>query len=181
MLHKVFTYTDYDGKEATLDAYFQLSKNDCIDLDRAFEKQGGLINYLTTLLLEIENRRGGQEESLTNEEFVRFVRVVTSKAYGERPKNNPSLFLKEDDYGFPLAPKFRGTPAYDDFVFGLLTGKEDFAAFSEAILPNISPEQRAEGEKLLAERGLNLRVLEGGAAETETASEAPINPARKEA
>ena len=76
MLHKVFTYTDYEGKEKTLDAYFNLSKNDCIDLDRAFEEEGGLIAYLTSLIKDSKEH----PDEPPKETFIKFVRVLVSKA-----------------------------------------------------------------------------------------------------
>ena len=152
MLKKDFTYTDYNGNEKTLTAYFHLNKNDCIDLDAAFAEEGGLIDYLKTLINETKEN----PDIAMKESFVRFVRLLVSKSYGERPKGDPSLFLKEDDYGRPLVRKFKGTTAYADFVFDLLTGKEDLAAFTDGIMPKIDDEQRAEAEKLLEKEGLSL-------------------------
>lgn len=150
MLKKEFNFTDYEGNEKTLTAYFHLNKNDCIDLDAAFVEEGGLLEYLKKLIQESrENPDLAMKDS-----FVRFVRLLVSKSYGERPKSDPSLFLKEDDMGRPLVRKFKGTPAYDDFVFGLLTGSEDLAVFTEAIMPKIDDDQRAEAEKILEQEGL---------------------------
>ena len=159
MLRKEFHYTDYDGNEKSLIAYFHLNKNDCIDLDQSFVEEGGLINYLKDLVNEAKNNPDIQ----MNEPFVRFVRQLVSRSYGERPKSDPSLFLKEDDMGRPLVRKFKGTPAYDDFVFGLLTGKEDLAAFCDAIMPTIDAEQRAEAEKMLQSQGLDIVELKTAA------------------
>ena len=75
MLHKVFNYVDYDGNEKTIDADFNLSKNDCIDLDRAFEDQGGLISYLTSLIKDSKEHPNEPPKDT----FVRFVRVLVSK------------------------------------------------------------------------------------------------------
>lgn len=156
MLKKEFNFVDYDGNEKSITAYFHLNKNDCVDLDAAFVEEGGLIEYLKVLIKETsENPDIAMKES-----FVRFVRLLVSKSYGERPKGDPSLFLKEDDYGRPLVRKFKGTPAYDDFVFNLLTGKEDLGAFTDAIMPTIDDNQRAEAEKMLAAEGLKFPKAE---------------------
>ncbi len=152
MLKKEFTFEDYDGNEKTLTAYFHLNKNDCIDLDAAFADEGGLLEYLKKLINEAKEN----PDLAMKESFVRFVRLLVSKSYGERPKSDPSLFLKEDDFGKPLVRKFKGTPAYDDFVFGLLTGKEDLSVFTEAIMPKINDEQRAEAEEILKKEGLSI-------------------------
>lgn len=152
MLKKEFSYTDYEGNEKTLTAYFHLNKNDCIDLNEAFREEGGLIEYLKTLINEVKNNPDLQDK----EPFIRFVRLLVTKSYGERPKSDPSLFLKEDDMGRPLVRKFKGTPAYDDFVFGLLSGKEDLAAFCDGIMPKMDDAQQQEAEKLLAAEGINI-------------------------
>ena len=152
MLKKEFKYEDYDGNEKTITAYFHLTKNDCIDLDAAFSDQGGLIQYLKELINETRDN----PDIAMKDAFVRFVRLLVSKSYGERPKSDPTLFLKEDDYGRPLVRKFKGSPAYDQFVFDLLTGEEDLSAFCDSILPKIDEAQRAEAEKYLEKEGLQL-------------------------
>lgn len=152
MLKKTFKFEDYDGNEKTLEAYFHLNKNDCIDIDHKFEKEGGLIEYLKTLMRELKD----SPDEPPKEAFIRFVRLLVTKSYGIRPKDDPSLFLKEDDYGVPYVRKFKGTPAYDEFVFDLLTGKEDLGAFTDGIMPKIDDAQRAEAEKLLEAEGLTV-------------------------
>ena len=155
MLKKEFHFEDYEGNEKTIVAYFHLNKNDCIDLNKEFEDEGGLIEYLKTLINDAKEHPNDPPK----DSFIRFVRLLVSKAYGIRPKDDPSLFLKEDDYGKPLVRKFKGTPAYDEFVFGLLTGKEDLAEFTNGILPKIDDAQKAEAEKLLKEEGITQPVL----------------------
>ena len=36
MLRKVITYTDFDGNEAKTEAYFNLTKTECVDLNLEF-------------------------------------------------------------------------------------------------------------------------------------------------
>ena len=71
-----------------------------------------------------------------------------------RPKDNPSLFLKEDDNGKPLFRKFKQTPAYDKYVYGLLSGEESLDEFAENVMPAVSDEQKAEAAKLMEQEGL---------------------------
>ena len=156
MLKKTFLYEDYEGNVKEMTAYFHLNKNDCIDLDMAFKEEGGLIEYLKTLIQESREN----PDLAMKDPFVRFVRLLVSKSYGERPKGDPSLFLKEDDFDRPLVRKFKGTPAYDEFVFDLLSGKEDLAAFCDGIMPKIDENQKAEAEKLLKKEGIELPAPE---------------------
>ena len=150
MIKKEFHYTDYDGNDKVLEAYFHLNKNDAIDLDSEFVEEGGLIEYLKKLIKESKEN----PDDPPKQSFIRFVRLLVSKSYGVRPKRDPSLFLKEDEYGKPLVQSFKGTPAYDDFVFNLLTGKEDLAEFTNGIMPKMDDEQKAEAEKILEKEGL---------------------------
>lgn len=156
MLKKVFNYVDYDGNEKSITAYFHLNKNDAIDLDHEFEEEGGLVEYLKSLLKLAKDN----PDASPNDAFIRFVRLLVSKSYGVRPKSDPSLFLKEDDYGKPLVQKFKGTPAYDDFVYDLLTGKEDLGEFTNGIMPKVDEEQRAKAEKMLEDEGLKPTLHE---------------------
>ena len=167
MLKKEFHYTDYDGNEKTLTAYFRLTKNDCIDLNNAFANEGGLVEYLKKLLDVVKKNTESDGYTPVQDSFVRFVRLLVSKAYGERPAFNPSLFLKEDDFGNPLIRNFKGTPAYDDFVWDLLTSAngESLSDFCEQIMPQIDDSQRAEADKYLKSEGIDFAELKAQAAQ----------------
>ena len=78
--------------------------------------------------------------------LVDFVKMMVEKSYGLRPKSNPSLFMKEDDEGHRLVHKFKASPAYDEFVYRLMTGEESLNDFMEKILPEI-PEADVEAAK----------------------------------
>ena len=150
MLKKEFTFTDFEGKEKTITAYFHLNKNDCVDLDFAFQEDGGLIEYLKTVMRTAKEN----PDLVPSEKFVRFIRLLVTKSYGERPKSDPTLFLKEDDYGRPLVRNFKGTPAYDQFVYDLLTGKESLNDFADGVLPEVDEQQRNEARKMLEKEGI---------------------------
>lgn len=152
MVRKEFKYIDYDGNEKTLEAYFQLNKNDCIDLNNEFKEEGGLVEYLKALMKESKEH----PSDLPSEPFLRFVRLLVTKSFGIRPKDDPSLYLKDDDRGRPLVRKFKGCPAYDDFVYDLLAGKEDLGAFADGIMPNVDDAQKKEAQKMLAAEGIEL-------------------------
>lgn len=150
MIKKEFHYKDFNGEEKTQEAYFHLNKNDCIDMNYEFQDEGGLIEYVKKLVKESQEH----PDDPPKKDFIRFVRLLITKAYGIRPKRDPGLFLKEDEYGRPLVQSFKGTPAYDDFVFDLLTGKEDLAEFTNGIMPQMDETQKAEAEKMLEAEGL---------------------------
>lgn len=148
MLKKMITYTDYAGNEAKVEAYFNLTKTECVDLNLEFEEEGGLIGRIKKLMVERE------DGEMPRKPAVDFIKLLIEKSYGVRPKDNPSLFLKEDDDGRPLFRKFKQTPAYDAYVYALLSGEESLEEFAANVLPQISDEQKAEAAKLLEAEGL---------------------------
>lgn len=149
MLKKTITFTDFDGNERSVEAYFNLTKTECIDLNLEFEDEGGLIGRIKKLVAERE------DEETPRKPAVDFVKLLIERSYGVRPKDDPTLFLKEDDNGRPLYKKFKQTAAYDSYVYALLSGDESLDEFAENVLPQISDEQRAEAKKMLEEEGLS--------------------------
>lgn len=149
MLKKTITYTDFDGNEAKVDAYFNLTKTECVDLNLEFEDEGGLIGRIKKLMTERE------DGEMPRKPAVDFVKLLINRSYGVRPKDNPSLFLKEDDDGHPLYKKFKQSAAYDAYVYALLSGDESLDEFATNVLPQISDEQKAEAAKILEAEGLS--------------------------
>lgn len=149
MLKKVINFIDFDGNEASKEVYFNLSKQECVALNLEFEKEGGLIGRLKKLM---DEKIDGE---LPQKPMVDFVKMLIEKSYGVRPKDDPSAFIKFDDNGTPLANRFKQTLAYDTYVFALLSGEESLDEFAKSVLPQISDEQKAEGEKLMAEMGIS--------------------------
>lgn len=152
MLHKKITYTNFDGVEESVDAYFNLTKTECVDLNLEYEGEGGLIGHLKALIADSE---GGE---IRQKPAVDFVKLLVNKSYGVRPKDNPSLFLKEDDNGRPLIAKFKQSAAYDKYVYGLLSGEESLDEFAEQVMPAVSAEQKVEAQKLMEQEGLGSLV-----------------------
>jgi hypothetical protein len=148
MLKKVINYKDYDGVERQEVAYFNLDKTECVDLNLDYEDDGGIVGHLKKVLTEKED---GQ---IRRKPAIDFVKLLIEKSYGVRPKNDPSLFLKEDENGKPLFRKFKQSRAYDTYLFALLRGDEPLDEFAQSIMPEISEDQKAEAEKMIKEEGL---------------------------
>ena len=155
MLRKVIHYTDFDGKEQQMVAYFNLNKTECVDMNLEYEADGGLIGHLKQLMAA---QRDGEE---LKKPAVDFIKLIIEKSYGVRPKDNPSLFVKEDENGKPLFRKFKQSAAYDKYVFDLLSGDESLDEFAAGVMPQISEEQQAEAQKMLEEEGLGDIVSSG--------------------
>lgn len=155
MLKKIITYIDFDGNEQTTEAYFNLTKTECVDLNLEFEAEGGLIAKLKQLVSADENVRSHQKDAID------FIKLLINRAYGVRPADDPSLFLKEDDNGKPLYKKFKQTAAYDAYVFALLSGDESLDEFADNVMPQLNEAQRNEAAKLMAAEGIVVPKKEG--------------------
>lgn len=149
MLKKVINYTNYDGEAATYTAYFNLNKTECVDLNLMYEEDGGLVGRIKKLM---SKRINGDE--IPRKPAIDFIKLLIEKSYGERPEDNPALFIKEDEDGRPLWRKFKQTAAYDAYVFALLSGEESLEEFAEHVMPTVTAEQRAEAQKMMEEEGL---------------------------
>ena len=149
MLKQVIHYVDYDGKEREMTAYFNLNKTECVDINLEYEDEGGLAGHLKKLLAE---RIDGV---IRQKPAIDFIKLIIDKAYGVRPKDDPTLFLKEDEEGRSLYKRFKQTAAYDAYVYALLAGEESLEAFVENVLPPMSDEQKAAAEKMMEEEGLS--------------------------
>ena len=154
MLKKTITYKNFDGVEEQTTVYFNLTKTECVDLNLEYEEEGGLIGRIKKLTEEREDGETPKKPAID------FVKLLIDRAYGIRPKDDPSLFLKEDDDGKPLYKKFRQSAAYDAYVFALLSGDESLEEFATNVLPQISPEQRTEAVKMLEAEGVSGLVRE---------------------
>lgn len=149
MYKKTITFTNYDGVEESVDAYFNLTRTECMDLNLEYEKDGGLIGRLKKL---ISDRKEG--ENIPQKPAIDFIRLIVERSYGIRPKDDPSLFLKEDDDGKPLYKKFRQSLAYHTFVYDLLSGKESLDDFATNVMPKVSDEEKVEAQKQMRAEGL---------------------------
>ena len=147
MLRKMIPYTDFDGNQGEYEAYFNLTKTECMDLDLEYEEEGGLLEHLKNLF---KDRVNGE---IPRKPAVDFIKLLVERAYGVRPKEDRSLFLKEDEDGKPLVRKFKQHPAYDAFVYALLSGEEPLDDFAAAVLPNVSDVNMDEAKKRLREEG----------------------------
>lgn len=156
MLKKTITFTNYDGEEQSVDAYFNLTRTECMDLNLEYEDEGGLIGKLKKMINEKKNG-----DYIPQKPAVDFVRLIVERSYGVRPKDDPSLFLKEDENGNPYYRKFRQSLAYHTYVYKLLSGEESLDEFVENVMPKISEAEMAEARKQMKAEGLEQFLPEG--------------------
>ena len=129
MLKKTIKFKDYEGKDTEVVAYFNFEPQEIMDLNLEFEKEGGLIGRLNTLMEEKINGEPPRKP------IVDFVSMMVEKSFGVRPKDDPTLFLKEDEDGRPYSRRFKQSLAYKTFVWALLTGEEPLDEFTKGIMP----------------------------------------------
>lgn len=159
MIRKEINYTDFDGAQKKWVAYFNLNRTECIDIDLEYEDEGGLMEHLKSILPLLK-----QEENAKKKPLVDFVKMMVERSYGVRPKSDPSLFLKEDETGRKVIYKFKASPAYDEFVFSLMTGKESLNDFMEKILPNVPEADLKAARAKMKEEGFDLGEEEDASA-----------------
>ena len=152
MLKKTIKYEDYDGTIKTVDAYFNLTKTECVDMNLEYEAEGGLVGHLKKV---IADKKDGV---ILQKPAVDFVKLMIERAYGVRPKDDPSMFIKEDEDGKPLFRRFKQSAAYDAYVYALLSGEESLDEFATSVLPKMTNEQKAEAEKMMKQEGLDKIV-----------------------
>ena len=154
MYHKVLTYTDYDGNEQTEDAYFNLNKMECIELDLEFEEEGGLLEHLKKMFVS------RNEGDFDKNEAKNFIKLLVDRSYGIRPKDNPSLFLKLDENGNPLINRFRQSIPYSDFIWSLLNGEVPLDDFATNVLPNVPASDLEMAKQRLKDEGFDPAAID---------------------
>lgn len=145
-------FEDFEGNPCTTEAYFNLTKTECVDLNLMYEDDGGLIEHIKKIM---EKREDG---TIRQKPAIDFVKLLIDKSYGVRPKDDPTLFLKEDDDGRPLFKRFKQSAAYDAFVYAIMSGDIPLDEFASKVLPAVSDSQKNEAKAMLRKEGLGELV-----------------------
>lgn len=128
MVKKTLTYPDYDGNEITKDHYFNLSKMEFRELDRAIP--GGLNNRIEQIRVEKDEDR-----------LLDLMSTLILASYGEKAEDG--RFIKEDAQGRKLSSYFKISEAWDVLFLNLLQNEQELNEF----LVGIVPKDVAEGAK----------------------------------
>lgn len=144
MVKKTLTYPDYDGNEITKDHYFNLSKMEFRELDRAIP--GGLNNRIEQIRVEKDEDR-----------LLDLMSTLILASYGEKAEDG--RFIKEDAQGRKLSSYFKVSEAWDVLFLNLLQNEQELNEF----LVGIVPKDVAEGAKEQMEKEkANLMQENGG-------------------
>lgn len=152
MYKHVIKFEDFEGNPCTTEVYFNLTKTECVDLNLMYEEDGGLIEHIKSIMAKRE------DGTIRQKPAVDFVKMLIDKSYGVRPKDDLTLFLKEDDAGRPLYKKFKQSAAYDEFVYAIMSGEIPLDEFASKVLPTVNDTQKAEAREMLRKEGLGELV-----------------------
>ena len=128
-------YTDYDGNEREMTAYFNLNKFELLELQTSWD--GGLEKVLEKIIQEKDQKR-----------MIEMFKMIILKSYGEKSLDG-NRFVKNSE----ITEAFAQTEAYPELFMRLATDDKAAAEFINGIMPK----DLAEEVKKLEEK----RALEG--------------------
>lgn len=130
MIKKTVTYTDFDGNERTEDLYFNLTKNELIDI--AVDMPTEISDTIGDNPENIDVEAAGRKvlEKLGGAGVIKFIRTLVEKAYGIKSEDG-RRFIKTEQ----ITTEFKQTMAYDAFIMGLLENDDEAANFINNVIP----------------------------------------------
>lgn len=135
MIKKTIKYTDYNGVERTEDYYFNLNKEEVIEMEVSVE--GGYSELIDRIIKTNDNR-----------EIVNVLKTIILKSYGEKSIDG-KRFMKVDDNGNPLYRKFEDTEAFVELYMELANNAKEAAEFINAIIPKMGNDKLVENDKVV--------------------------------
>lgn len=147
MLKKTITYTNFDGVEQTEEFCFNLTKAELVDLDFEYESFGGTREYLKGLIKDIQARG----DAAPKKPMYEFIKKLVKMSVGKKSPDG-RRFVKSED----IANDFLQTEAYVEFIMDLLSNPDGIPEFVQAIVPQVSPEDRAAAKEELRKEGIDV-------------------------
>lgn len=118
MYKHVVKYEDYDGKPQEKTLWFNLSKGELLKMELKAK------NGLESTLREVS-------ESKDRAKILEIFEWIIENAYGVK-SDDGQRFVKNQE----IIDSFKQSPAYDEFLFDLLTTEDAAVAFVRGIVPN---------------------------------------------
>lgn len=116
-------YEDYNGKTQEKTLWFNLSKGELLKMD---------------LKYNLEKHLQEVSKSQDREKILETFEWIISTAYGEKSEDG-QMFIKNQQ----VLDAFKQSPAYDEFLFDLLTTEDAASAFVRGIVPNADSIKKA--------------------------------------
>lgn len=132
MLKKTIKYEDYNGVEREEDFYFGFSKAELFELQTTTD--GGFAEKI--------------QKAVKAQDMVAIMTLfkeIILKTVGKK-SDDGKRFIKNKE----IAEEFEQSPAYSILFMELATNAEEAKKFMEAVIPALTPEQKAEVEKEMA-------------------------------
>ena len=126
MIKKTITYKDYNQVDRTEDFYFNLSKDEVMEMEMS--TSGGLAEMITRIV-------AAQDQPA----IIKIFKDLILKAYGEKSPDG-KRFIKSDE----LSIAFSQTEAYSQLFMELATDAEAASAFVNGIVPADMAKQAAK-------------------------------------
>lgn len=117
MIKKTIEYTDFDGNNRKEDFYFNLTKDELIQLG---VKYPGGLEHKINRLVESEDAR----------EIYDIFRTIILESYGEKSEDG-RRFIKSEE----MSTAFSQTNAFSELIMELVSDAEYSANFVENLLP----------------------------------------------
>ena len=130
MITKTIKYTDYNGVEREETHYFNLTKQEVINMENSVN--GGFSSLLAKIVEQ-------QDAQAVMAEFNKLI----DASYGQKSLDG-RRFIKTPE----LLQEFKETEAYSEFIVGLLSDPDAALAFVNGIMP-ITQE---DAQKIMAEQ-----------------------------
>ena len=121
MIKQSIKYTNFDGKDAVLDAWFNLTEAELMEME--LSETGGLAEKIQQIV-----------DAKDQPSIIKVFQEIILKAYGERSEDGV-YFYKEDENGRPLSQKFKQTAAYSALFMELALDADKAAKFVNGICP----------------------------------------------
>ena len=121
MLKKTITYTDYNGVDRTEDFYFNLTEAEIMEMEMS--TIGGLSEMIDRIF---------SAQDLPS--LIKIFKELILKAYGEKSPDG-KRFIKSDE----ISTAFSQTEAYSQLFTELATNTDAASAFTNGIVPEITP------------------------------------------
>ena len=151
MLTKTITYVDFNENERTETAYFNLLKNEALDI--AFDLPDDVTSSIDRDLDDVTEKAASRlVEKLGNKGIKGFIENLIRKSYGVKSEDG-RRFIKDEK----LTKEFMQTPAYDEIFMELMTDDVAAANFVTGVLP---AELAANASKIMAKNAAAIASKE---------------------
>ncbi|MBO7453635.1 MAG: hypothetical protein J6U54_25155 [Clostridiales bacterium] len=136
MYVKTIEYTDYSGNKRKEDFYFNLDKNEIMELEVSIN--GGWDQWVKRIA-----------NAQDHNQIYQLFKGLVLKSYGERSLDGRYFYKKDRNTGRPLSEDFEQMAAFDALMNELTTNDEAASEFFNHVIPaNVSDaiEEAKEGK-----------------------------------